>query len=177
MEIIELYNKLKQIGLSPNEFTVLSFMNKNIIEKFNFNEHLSKRILRKNGFLDKEDNFTQKSKELFNNTDIEDPIKSFREIFPKGVLPNGRLARSTYQELDNKFKWFTKNYDYSWNLIIKATKEYVKYFEKQNYRYMQTASNFISKQDVDRVKSSTLAEWCEKMKSGDEISQELDINV
>lgn len=177
MEIIELYNKLKQIGLSPNEFTVLSFIHKDIKEEYNFNEHLSKRILRRDGFLDKENNLTQKSKELFGDLNTKDPIEVFRELFPKGILPNGRPARSTYQELDRKFKWFIANHNYSWNIILKATKEYVKYYVKQDYRYMQTASNFISKQDQDRIKSSALAEWCEKIKSGDEVNEEFDINV
>ncbi len=177
MEIIQLYKKLKQIGLSPNEFTVLSFMAKDIKEEFSFNEHLSKRILRKNGFLDKEDKFTQKSKDLFGVVDEIDPVNKFRELFPKGILPNGRSARSTYRELDDKLKWFMKAYDYSWGVIFKATKEYIKYYAKQDYRYMQTASNFISKQDSSKIKSSSLAEWCEKIKSGDEVNEEFDINV
>ncbi len=41
---------------------------------------------------------------------------------------------------------------------------------------MQTASNFISK-TVDKIKSSALAEWCEKVTTGEETNVEYDINV
>lgn len=179
MEIIDLYRELKTLGISPNEYTLLSHLHHNIEENFNFNEHLSKRILIKSGFLDKMGQFTDKGKSLFGESveQKNNPIERYREIFPKGILPNGRPARSAHQELDRKFTWFFNTYKYNWDTVLKATKEYVEYYEKQDYKYMQTSSNFISKQDTDRIKSSALAEWCDKIKNGDEINVEFGINV
>lgn len=175
MEIITLYNKLKAIGLSPNEFTLLTFLYKGINENFTFNEHLSRRILIRDGFIDKSGILTQKGRALFGES--EDNIEKYRNLFPKGILPNGKPARSSYSELSQKFKWFLSIHNYSWDTILKATDEYVKYYAKQNNNYMQTSSNFVSKQDNNRIKSSALAEWCEKVLTGDEINEGFDINV
>jgi hypothetical protein len=177
VEITQLYKKLKQFGISPNEFTVLNYLYNNVKEEFNFNENLSKRILKKSGFLDNFGNLTEKAKNLFEDNNNSNLVEEFRNLFPKGILPNGKSARSTYQELDKKLKWFLSVYGYSWDVVLKATKEYVKYYAKQDYKFMQTASNFISKQDQDKIRSSTLAEWCEKILDGFEVKEEFDINV
>ncbi len=171
MEIIELYKKLKEFNISPNEFVYLSYKYHNIKEDFNFNEHISIRILKKNEYLDKNGDLTDKSINLFNDSNEKDYIQKFRELFPKGILPNGRPARSTYKELNDKLSWFNINYSYSWDIILKATEEYVNYYLKQDYKFMQTASNFISKQNSDKIKSSALAEWCEKVIDGYEIKE------
>ncbi len=43
---------------------------------------------------------------------------------------------------------------------------------------MQTSANFIYKQDSSKIKSSALAEWCEKVKNGEEINNsDFDLNV
>ncbi len=174
----EIYDAAEAIGLSPNEYVFLIFTHKGIKKELSFNQHLSKRLLVRAGYLTKDGSLTIKAKELFENPEvtIEDPIDKFRNLFPKGILPNGRPAKSGRSEIDAKLSWFVATHNYTWEIILKATEEYVKYYKKQDFKYMQTASNFISK-ITDKIKSSALAEWCEKVSSGEQINEEFDINV
>lgn len=176
MEEEQLYNKAEQLGLSPNEYIHLIFIHKGVKKELSFNEQLSRRLLIKSGYVDKSGKLTKKGNDLFDEGDDVGNIDEFRELFPKGILPNGRPAKSARVECAQKLARFVLDHNYKWSTIIKATKEYIKYYEKQDFNYMQTASNFISKL-VDRVRTSTLAEWCEKVNSGEEISEDFDINV
>lgn len=179
MEVEKIYTIAKNLGLSPNEYTYLVFLHKGIKEDVTFNEQLSKRLLIKAGYLSKSGQLTEKANNLFNieiDNNQEDAIDKFRNLFPKGILPNGRPAKSGRSEVASKFAWFTSAHGYPWSVILKATEDYVKYYQKQGYKFMQTASNFISKTQ-DKIRSSALAEWCEKVNSGEEINDEFDINV
>ena len=52
------------------------------------------------------------------------------------------------------------------NYFIKATKMYVNEYRDADYMYMQTSQYFICKQDKHKVKSSTLADYCDMIRDG-----------
>mgnify|MGYP003401057156 FL=1 len=64
---------------------------------------------------------------------------------------------------------FMKDYPYSKELIIEATKLYLKEQESKDHAYTVMAQHFISKQDSGPglVKRSQLAAWCELLESGE----------
>lgn len=96
----------------------------------------------------------------------KDNVDFYRELFPKGHLPSGVPARQNKKSLENAFKWFFKNYDYSWDVVIKATIHYVSYYEKSDYKYMRNSQYFIRKTNPDKTVDSELATYCEIILNG-----------
>ena len=98
--------------------------------------------------------------------DFVDKINIYREIFPNIKLPSGKPARVNVKMLSESFRWLFETYDYTWEQIIKATKMYVNEYRDAQYMYMQTSQYFICKQDKHKVKSSTLADYCDMIRVG-----------
>ena len=98
--------------------------------------------------------------------DFADSINIYRETFPNTRLPSGKPARVNVKMLSESFRWFFETYDYEWQDVINATKMYVNEYRDAEYMYMQTSQYFICKQDKHRVKSSTLADYCDMIRDG-----------
>jgi len=98
--------------------------------------------------------------------DFAEQINIYREVFPNKRLPSGKPARVNVKMLSESFRWFFETYDYDWANVIKATKMYVNEYRDAEYMYMQTSQYFICKQDKHRVKSSTLADYCDMIRDG-----------
>jgi hypothetical protein len=97
----------------------------------------------------------------------EDCITQYLDLFPKGKLPSGKLARSDRKNIKSSFDWFFKTYEYSWDVVIRATALYVDEYEKKNYMYMKTSQYFISKMNPDRTRDSELANYCSSVVNND----------
>tara|TARA_R110002167_G_scaffold177167_2_gene376928 strand:+ start:7515 stop:8045 length:531 start_codon:yes stop_codon:yes gene_type:complete len=98
--------------------------------------------------------------------DFSEQINIYRETFPNKRLPSGKPARVNVKMLSESFRWFFETYDYEWADVIKATKMYVNEYRDAEYLYMQTSQYFICKQDKHKVKSSTLADYCDMIRDG-----------
>lgn len=97
----------------------------------------------------------------------DDYIDRYVSLFPKGKLPSGKQARADKKNLKNNFTWFFKNYNYTWEIVIKATELYVDEYERKNYLYMKTSQYFISKMNPDRSRDSELANYCSMIINND----------
>ena len=95
-----------------------------------------------------------------------DKINAYREVFPNIKLPSGKPARVNVKMLSESFRWFFETYEYVWEDVINATKMYVNEYRDAEYMYMQTSQYFICKQDKHKVKSSTLADYCDMIRDG-----------
>ena len=93
-------------------------------------------------------------------------LNEYREVFPAGKLPSGKPARVNVKSLENSFRWFFENYDFSWDEIMNATKMYVNEYRDKNYMYMKTSQYFIAKEGKNKVKSSDLADYCDMIRDG-----------
>ena len=93
-------------------------------------------------------------------------LNEYREVFPEGKLPSGKPARVNIKTLENSFRWFFENYDFSWDEIIDATKMYVNEYRDDQYMYMKTSQYFICKEGKNKVKSSDLADYCDMIRDG-----------
>lgn len=101
--------------------------------------------------------------------DWEQKIIAYNEMFPKGKKAGSSVSfRTNPKELYEKFKWFfAENPDYTWELVMKATADYVKSFdESMEYTYMQTSKYFIKKEDKNRNVTSTLGSMCYNILEG-----------
>lgn len=94
-------------------------------------------------------------------------IDQYLELFPKGKLPSGKLARSDKHNIRSNFDWFMKTYNYSWDTIVRATALYVDEYEKKNFLYMKTSQYFISKMTPDKSRVSELADYCSAVVNND----------
>jgi len=120
--------------------------------------------------LRKYDNYFVKAKKKTNiqlmGKDFLDKINEYRNIFPAGKLPSGKPARVNVRSLETNFRWFFEEYSHDWDTIIKATKMYVNQYEENDFNYMMTSQYFIAKQDKHKVKTSTLADYCDMIIDG-----------
>ena len=171
--------------MTPNQCLILFGMKQGVSSTAS--SKLDKDILVSNGFLvfekdtykltpsakafcAKLDNYFIKAKK---KTDIQlmgknfsEQISAYRETFPNTRLPSGKPARVNVKMLSESFRWFFETYDYEWSDVIKATKMYVNEYRDAEYMYMQTSQYFICKQDKHKVKSSTLADYCDMIRDG-----------
>ena len=120
--------------------------------------------------LRKYDNYFVKAKKKTNiqlmGKDFLDKINEYRSIFPAGKLPSGKPARVNVRSLETNFRWFFEEYSHDWDTVIKATKMYVNQYEENDFNYMMTSQYFIAKQDKHKVKTSTLADYCDMIIDG-----------
>jgi hypothetical protein len=184
--MIEIFNKLIREGLTPNSFYVLYCIKEKIVVGTFVNKELECKRLQSDEWLSNSLEITSKS--LIFITEIEgyfrktkkktavdllgknfiDNIKNYNEIFPNKKLSSGKYARVNPKTLENAFRWFFENYDYSWDTIISATKKYVDEYSVRRYEYMRTSQYFIRKQNTDKTWDSDLATYCELINNGED---------
>lgn len=166
VDLINTYN------LTPTQYCILYYLYHNLEVQIGPNMH---RGLYHVGMLDeKEIKLTEKANKLFyedpkqwSNPKIKEFLTELREFFPKGVV-GGNVVKTTIGESTvRKMKNFLIDYDYSVEVIRKATEAYVADRKKVNYQYMKKFTNFINKQGDD----SLLATWCEMIKN-DELNND-----
>jgi len=175
-----LFENLKKYNISPNAFYAL-YCTRYSEEPVNINIHLETRVLQKEGFLDRDNKFTEKSISILrefskyrskenikkNITPIDlQFIEKYNELFPDVKLPSNKYAKSNLKNLETNFKWFFSVHKYSWETILQATEMYVEEFEKKNYMFMRTSMYFIRKQEPDKSFTSDLANYCELVERG-----------
>jgi hypothetical protein len=185
----EIFNRLIQENLSPNTFYVLHCIKEKIVPAEFVNKAIESKRLQSDAWLDENLQLTSKSlifmeeingyfkrtkkktaKDLMGQDFLEN-IKAYVNIFPNRKLSSGKYARVNPKNLEAPFRWFFENYDYSWEIILKATQKYVNEYEVRDYEFMRTAQYFIRKQNIDKSFESDLATYCELVqdKPDDEI--------
>jgi len=185
----EIFNRLIQENLSPNTFYVLHCIKEKIVPAEFVNKAIESKRLQSDAWLDENLQLTSKSlifmeeingyfrrtkkktaKDLMGQDFLEN-IKAYVNIFPNRKLSSGKYARVNPKNLEAGFRWFFENYDYSWEIILKATQKYVNEYEVRDYEFMRTAQYFIRKQNIDKSFESDLATYCELVqdKPDDEI--------
>ena len=191
LDILEIFTQIAQKNLTPNQFYLMCCIRENTAS-LHINLHAELRSLVKSGWVKDLTNAAGPKYELspiasvlleeidaqFNTNkkkvnkavmgeDYQKNIDAYLELFPKMRLPSGKAARSDKKNVQTAFEWFMKNYDYSWETILKATAMYVDEYEAKNYMYMQTSQYFIRKQQSDKTWGSELANMCAVIESGD----------
>lgn len=99
----------------------------------------------------------------------QEKVKAYREIFPTGQHPTlGYTFRSSVEDLTPRFTWFFNKYpDYTWDIVLQATENYVRKAMENGYRGMGKANYFIKKTDKDASTiTSPLADMCQDLLDG-----------
>lgn len=193
MDLMEFFMQISQKGLTPNQLYLLCCIKEGIASQ-HINLHAELRALIKDNWikdqtsatghaytLSQEANkFLEEMSSQFSTTkkkvnkaimgeDYQNNIDTYLNLFPKLRLPSGKPARSDRKNVQTALEWFMKNYEYSWDTILKATAAYVDEYERKNYMYMQTSQYFIRKQQSDKSWGSELANMCAVIESGDNL--------
>lgn len=101
-----------------------------------------------------------------NNKSVGKLSEEFLLCFPKIKLPSGKYARVSIVEIEKKFAAWFKLYKPMFKsqgiiitneIILKATKQYIARYEKDNYRFMVTSSYFIQKNEKSALADEILA--------------------
>jgi hypothetical protein len=175
----EIFNRLINENLTPNTYYVLHCIKEKIVPNNFVNKELECKRLQKDKWLTEDLHLTSKSlifMEEINgffkrtkkktSTDLMgssflQKIQEYVEIFPNRKLNSGKYARVNPKNLEAGFRWFFENYDYDWDLIIKATEKYVDEYSVRNYEYMRNSQYFVRRQNIDKSFESDLATYCE----------------
>jgi hypothetical protein len=182
----EIFLKLVKEGLTPNAYYVLHCIKHKIVPSKYVNKELETKKLLNDEWITQDLHITSKSiifmeeiegyfkkskkktsKDLMGDSFL-DNIKVYNEIFPNKKLSSGKYARVNPKTLENAFRWFFENYDYSWAVILQATNKYVDEYEIRRFEYMRTAQYFVRKQNTDKTWDSDLATYCDIILSGSE---------
>lgn len=184
------YDYLASQGLTPNGYYVLhATYNKYYHEKF-VNIRTEQHRLAMTEFLyEKDDNYTLTDKAITTIKTAEkllvevtkkikkvpygtwiDEINQFNNMFPKGKRDGSTIAyRTNPKELHERFCWFFESYpEYTWELVLNATKKYVEVCTENDVKYLQTSKYFIKKQDKNLEITSTLASLCWNIVEGND---------
>jgi hypothetical protein len=95
--------------------------------------------------------------------DVESWIDEWIDIFPRGVKSGGRLIRSDKPSCIRKMKVFLREYEYTKEIILQATRNYIESKRNDNFAYTRCAVYFIFRVDTSRAdKVSDLASWCDQ---------------
>lgn len=111
----------------------------------------------------------RKTKPLKQDINIwNNELSLYVSLFPKG-FQGSQPIRTNTKDLVDRFVWFFDRYNYNWEVVLKATDKYVQSCEKDSYRYIMTAKNFVKKEErAGKVTiSSPLSGWCEAYVQGD----------
>jgi predicted transcriptional regulator len=187
----EIINKISKANISPNQLFLMYGMYEKIqvpmnstvertkedvsdLVKENFielNENKRYTITTKGlNLIEELDNYFTKAKKKTNaqlmGKEFSEKIQEYRNVFPSGKLPSGVPARQNIKALNESFRWFFENYNYTWDQVLNATRMYVNEYRSTNYLYMVTSQYFIAKQDKHKVKNSKLADYCDMVIEG-----------
>lgn len=181
----ELFSKILQQGLTPNAVYVLYCIKEKVkcSDSVNFNLEVLKlkssnyltESLELSGntlkFIQEIEGYFKKSKKKTSKTLMGDEflenIKTYNECFPATKLPSGVYARVNVKSLENAFRWFFEEFNYSWEIVIQATEKYVEEYSISRYNYMRNSQYFIRKQNTDKTWDSTLATYCDMISQDD----------
>lgn len=181
----EVFNKLMKAGLTPNAFYVLYCIHYKIVPDKSVNTSLEVTKLKSGNYLTESlelseislkfiqeiEGYFKKSKKKTSKTlmgdDFLENIKTYNECFPATKLPSGVYARVNVKSLENAFRWFFEEFDYSWEIVIQATEKYVEEYAISRYNYMRNSQYFIRKQNTDKTWDSTLATYCDMISQDD----------
>jgi len=95
-------------------------------------------------------------------------LQLYIDCFPDGKLPSGKYAKGDKRNIEQNMLWFFTEYDYTWDQILAATRNYVYEFSLNSpaYMYMATAMYFICK-EKGKLLVSELANYCDRSEKGD----------
>lgn len=181
----EIFFKISNAGLTPNAFYVLYCMHYKLVPDKSVNSSIEVIRLKSLNYVNKDlelsdksikfiqeiEGYFKKSKKKTSKNlmgdDFLDNIKTFNECFPATKLPSGVYARVNVKSLENAFRWFFQEFDYSWETVIQATEKYVEEYAINRYNYMRNSQYFVRKQNTDKTWDSTLATYCDMISQDD----------
>jgi hypothetical protein len=181
MTSYQLWSTLIRYNLSPNQIYFLDSCRQKIKPAAIINADAEKIICQAKGFITEDNKLTPLALQVLNEfetflvktkktvtsevlgPDFLTKVNEYRELFPKGKFPSGKLARQNVQDLKDKFVWFFKTFpEYSWEMVLDATDYYLFLEEKKNFQYTVCSSYFIKKTDtITKEIKSPLADLCQ----------------
>ncbi len=175
MTELEFYNRITEVGLTPNQYYAAMFHLLDVQQKVLYNPTVELRGLKRGGFITEKGIPTEKLLDtgLFEDLNKmmvadDDDEKSFNRkiayyisLFPALRLPSGAFARASINEIKAQFLEFFNLYTYDWETIYEATRNYIEYYRNQDYKFMRNSKYFIIKNGGE----SQLALECEAIKT------------
>tara|TARA_R110000868_G_scaffold79778_4_gene226862 strand:+ start:3719 stop:4357 length:639 start_codon:yes stop_codon:yes gene_type:complete len=79
-------------------------------------------------------------------------IEDWYDLFPKGIKSGGYYVRTSIKDCDKKmFKFLIDNSEFTKDIILEATKNYIEDMKSKNYSMMKLAPNFIYKDGISML--------------------------
>ena len=106
---------------------------------------------------------------------IDEWIKEYIQIFPSG-MHNGRARRTGRADCVERMEWFMNLYGYPKEVILAATKMYVKGFQG-DFTMMRNSSYFIWKKDPEKGRISDLLTACENVEDDQKEDKKINFDL
>lgn len=148
-------DNLETLNLSPTEYVLLYLIEHNMIENYPYMSDIVFKKLIEKGWLDE-------SKKMIKTLGNKPKIEEWIELWPTFLTPQGYRVSGHYEDCKVRMKKFMQKYGYSWEIIMKATKNYLERQEKNKWNHTKKNMKFIY--DTD---GSVLAEECEVVLHGE----------
>lgn len=102
--------------------------------------------------------------------DVENWIDEYINLFPSQKF-NGRSLRTNRQDCLYRMKWFLKEFKFTKQTILLATRKYIEDETRKNYNFLYTRNStyFICKGRGPSQRISDLATECSKLKDGEQL--------
>lgn len=182
--MMEMFNKIAQANLTPNEFYLLYCMRESV-GALNINIHKELHTLQQAGWITENVQLEPKAMSILAQVesffkihkkktstqllgkDFLENMTKYNELFPKRKAGSGKYMRSNIKNVETNFRWFFDNYTYPWEVILEATARYMEQQLRDNYKFTRTSMYFIRKNEKN-ITHSDLADWCEIVSAGDD---------
>ena len=179
----DMWKKLIRADLTPNQFYMLHSIREGVSTPL-LNTAMEYRVLKNKNWILEDGKLSAKAIKIIKEIegyfkilkkktdasimgkDFEEKLVFYNGMWPKKKLPTGKAARSAPGNLVDPFRWFHTNYDFGWELVMKATALYLDEKEADNWNYCRTSQYFIRKQNSDKSWSSELADYCQLIEDG-----------
>jgi hypothetical protein len=179
----DMWKKLIRAKLTPNQFYMLHAIREGVSTPL-LNTAMEYRVLKNKNWILEDGTLSAKATKIIKEIeayfkrlkaktdasimgkDFEEKLIFYNDLWPKKKLPTGKAARSAKGNLIDPFRWFHSNYEFGWELVMKATALYLDEKEADNWNYCRTSQYFIRKQSSDKSWSSELADYCQLIEDG-----------
>jgi hypothetical protein len=124
------------------------------------------------GLLDEDLEITPKGMKIANErprkVSVKELVDKYRDLFPKGVKSGGYRVKGSKQGCLKKMEKFVKEHpEYSFDLILEATQQYIERKRAEGWRYMNLSHFFIEKNGVSQLEAE-----CEALSDDSERRQD-----
>lgn len=135
--------KLKQINITPNQFIILNLIKNKKTSDLFWDIEKDLVSLQEKGLI-KDEELTSKALTLFNKQNFTEWFNKWLALWPTQNMPGGYRVSGNSMQSRLRMAKFTNDFpNYDLDIIFKATQNYLKDRENNNWTFIKKNAKFI----------------------------------